>query len=491
MERGTAVFDSMRSRLTLWYTGVLALVLVVFTAAAYAYLARAARERTDQSLADTAHSLVSNFTAEYEENQSGDNAAKEVARDFQLADRQALIFDERGRVAALSASPKEMSKKQAWPDAGALSQNLAGLFESARMSGVAYATIPLRKEGVRACAVPVSSHGRTFIVVVAQSLHTQEEELERARRAFYVAVPLALIIASLGGYFLARKSLAPVVEMGDRAAHINAESLGERLPVGNERSELGSLARTFNELLARLDVSFEQQRRFMADASHELRTPVAIVCGESEVALSQAARSSEEYRESLTILHEEGRRLTRVVEDLFTLARADAGQYGLSPVTFYLDETVAECVRAVRSLASQHGVGLIHQHSGEEMPLRGDEGLVRRMILNLLDNAIKYTAAGGEVRVELAREGSAYTIRITDTGSGIPEEARPHIFERFYRADKVRSRNSGAGSGAGLGLSIASWIAEAHGGRVALERSDKTGSTFRISLPSSSEAANI
>jgi heavy metal sensor kinase len=478
----------MRSRLTLWYTGVLALVLVVFAVAAYAYLARAARERTDQSLADTDHSLVSNFTAEYEEDQADAAAAEEVARGFQFADRQAFIFDERGRVAASSDVPTGVSKRRAWPDAATLSQSLAGLAEAARKSGRAYSTIPFREDGIRACAERASSRGRIFIVVVAQSLHGQEEELERVRRAFYVAVPLALVIASLGGYFLARKSLAPVVEMGERAAHINAESLGERLPTGNERSELGRLARTFNELLARLDVSFEQQRRFMADASHELRTPVAIVCGESEVALSQAARSSEEYRESLTILHEEGRRLTRVVEDLFTLARADAGQYGLSPVTFYLDETLAECVRAVRSLAAQHGIGLMHQHGGEEMPLRGDEGLVRRMILNLLDNAIKYTPAGGEVRVELAREGDGYTIRITDTGGGIPEEARPHIFERFYRADKVRSRNGG---GAGLGLSIASWIAEAHGGRVALERSDKTGSTFRISLPSSTEAADI
>jgi two-component system, OmpR family, sensor kinase len=482
------VIDTMRSRLTLWYTCVLALVLVVFAAAAYAYLARAAHERTDQSLADTVHSLSSNFTAEYEEDQTGDNAAEEVARDFQFADRQAFIFDERGRLAASSAAPAGASKKQAWPDAAAFSNGLAGLIEAARRSGRACSTVPFREGGIRACAARASSRGRTFVVVVAQSLHAQEEELEQVRRAFYVAVPVALLFAGLGGYFLARKSLAPVVEMGDRAAHINAANLCERLPVGNERSELGRLAHTFNELLARLDVSFEQQRRFMADASHELRTPVAIVCGESEVALSQAARSSEEYRESLKILHEEGRRLTRVVEDLFTLARADAGQYSLSAVTFYLDETVAECVRAVRSLAARHRVSLRHEYAGDELPLRGDEALVRRMILNLLDNAIKYTQAGGEVRVELAREGSGYTIRINDTGGGIPVEARPHIFERFYRADKARSRNGGGG--AGLGLSIASWIAEAHGGRVTLERSDKSGSAFFIYLPSSTEAAD-
>jgi heavy metal sensor kinase len=478
----------MRSRLTLWYTGVLALVLVVFAAAAYAYLARAVRERTDQSLADTAQALASNFAVEFEEDQTGDNAAQEVVRDFHFADRQAFIFDEQGRAVASSAAPAGGRGRDSWPDAAALSQSLAGTVEAARRSGRAYSTIHLGGSSVRARAERASSQGRTFFVAVAQSRHGQEEELSRVRRAFYVTVPLALLLASLGGYFLARKSLAPVVEMGERAARINAESLGERLPVGNERSELGRLALTFNELLARLGVSFEQQRRFMADASHELRTPVAIVCGESEVALSREAREAEEYRESLTILHEEGRRLTRIVEDLFTLARADAGRYGLAPVSFYLDEAAAECVRAVRSLAARRGVALRHEYAGGEMPMRGDEGLVRRMILNLLDNAIKYTPSGGEVRVELAREGGAYAVRITDTGDGVPEEARPHIFERFYRADKARSRNGGAGGGAGLGLSIASWIAEAHGGRVALERSDKSGSAFLISLPSSADA---
>jgi two-component system OmpR family sensor kinase len=488
-ERGAAVFDSMRSRLTLWYTGVLALVLVVFATAAYAYLARAARERTDQSLADTARTLASNLTAEYEEDQTDDAAAQEVVRDFKFADRQAFIFDEQGRAVASSAAPAGGQGRDRWPDTSALSQSLAGPVEAARGLGGAYSTVHFKWGSVRAYAERASSHGRTFLVAVAQSRHGQEEELARVRRAFYVAVPVALLLASLGGYFLARKSLAPVIEMGERAAHINAESLGERLPVGNKRSELGRLAVKFNELLARLDVSFEQQRRFMADASHELRTPVAIVCGESEVALSQAARSPEEYRESLTILHEEGRRLTRIVEDLFTLARADAGQYGLAPATFYLDETTAECVRAVRSLAAQHGVGLRHEHVGGEMPVRGDESLVRRMLLNLLDNAIKYTPSGGEVRVGLERDGSGYAVRIADTGGGIPEEARPHIFERFYRADKARSRNGGAGGGAGLGLSIASWIAEAHGGRVTLERTGERGSTFLINLPVSGPAA--
>ena len=485
------MFNSMRAQLTLWYTGVLALVLIVFALVTYTYLARAARERTDQSLEDSANSLISNFIAELsDEGETVEAAAAEVARDFQFKDRQVIIFDESGRIVATSAPPADASGKRSWPAATTLAQSLAGLLEQAARSGRAYQTVPDKREGIRALATSVKNSGRTYTVVVVHSLHDQDEALEQARGAFYVAVPLALLIASLGGYFLARKSLAPVVAMGDRAARIGAANLNERLPVPNSLSELGRLARIFNELLARLDLSFEQQRRFMADASHELRTPVAIVCGESEVALSREMRSTEEYRESLAIVHDEGRRLSRVVEDLFILARADADQYQLESANFYLDETIADCVRAVRSLAAQRGLELRYQHPEDELLIRGDEGLIRRMILNLLDNAIKYTQTGGKVCVSLKSDDSFYRIEIKDTGTGIPVESQPHIFERFYRVDRARSRNGGNtvhSSGAGLGLSIASWIAEMHGGRITLDHSDQRGSAFVISLPAFNE----
>jgi two-component system OmpR family sensor kinase len=480
------MLESMRVRLTLWYTGVLALVLVVFAFATYTYLARAARERTDQSLADTAASLVSNFVAESnDEDHSDEEAAAEVTRNFQFGDRQALIVDEAGRLVAASARPSGARGKVIFPEPAALSQSLGGLVAAAAGLGRAFASVPGRREGFRAFASTVTSRGRRYTVVVALSLYEQEEALEQARHAFYAAVPLALLVASLGGYLIARRSLAPIATMGARAERIGAANLNERLPEAVERNELGRLARIFNELLARLDASFEQQRRFMADASHELRTPVAIVCGESEVALSQSERSPDEYRESLAILHDEGRRMTRIVEDLFMLARADAGQHRPDFTNLYLDETVGECVRAVRSLAARRSVELHYRHAGDELPLRGDEGLIRRMLLNLLDNAIKYTPASGRVGVEVGRDGSRYAVHVRDTGSGIPAEAQPHIFERFYRVDKARSREGEAGGGAGLGLSIASLIAELHGGRVALERSDERGSTFVISLPAS------
>ena len=466
---------------------MLALALIIFAAVTYTYLARAARGRTDQSLADTANSVVLSLNAETEdENQSGDEAAAEVARSFQFDDRQAIILDDSGRVIAATEPPANARGKHAWPPTAALLQSTGGLLAASGRAGRAYATLPDQREGIRAYAASVKGPGGAYTVVIAQSLHGQDEELEQARHAFYVAVPFALVCASLGGYFLARKSFAPVAAMGARAARIGAANLGERLPVVNERSELGQLAQTFNELLARLDVSFEQQRRFMADASHELRTPVAIVCGESEVALSQAVRSAEEYRESLSILHDEGRRLTRIVEDLFLLARADAGQYRPCAAPFYLDETVSECLRAVRSLVTRRGIELHYRQPEGELLFRGDEGLIRRMVLNLLDNAIKYTPRGGQVSVGLERAGANYRLSVTDTGKGIAPEAQPHIFERFYRADKARPRDGEAGgSGAGLGLAIALWAAEMHGGRIAIERTDQSGTTFVVSLPPS------
>jgi heavy metal sensor kinase len=290
-----------------------------------------------------------------------------------------------------------------------------------------------------------------------------------------------VLLAGVGGYFLARRSLAPVAAMGKQAERIGAVNLHERLEVRNANDELGRLAQTFNDLLDRLDQSFERQRRFISDAAHELRTPVSILRGEAEVALSQVSRSPEEYRESLAVLHEEAQRLARVVEDLFTLTRADAGEYRLAQNDFYLDELVADCVRATRALAQAKNITLVAA-TAEEMPVRGDEDLLRRMILNLLDNAIKYTPAGGSISVACDSARDGYELSVTDSGPGIPVDMQSRIFERFFRADRARSR-----TGAGLGLSIARWIAEAHLGRIELVRSDATGSKFSVRIPASSD----
>jgi signal transduction histidine kinase len=212
---------------------------------------------------------------------------------------------------------------------------------------------------------------------------------------------------------------------------------------------------------------------------------------ETEVALSQRERSNGELRESLAIVKDETRRLTHIVEDLFTLARADAGQYKLTSKEFYLDELAAEVARSIRTLVAERGL-ILHLDATQEMPIRGDENLMRRLLLNLLDNAIKHTPGGGAVNISCKREALSYVITVSDTGLGVPAEAQPHIFDRFYRADSARSRgeDDGAGltSGAGLGLSIARWVAEAHSGTLELLHSSDTGSVFQLILPAPATA---
>jgi heavy metal sensor kinase len=458
-------------------------VLLIFAVTTYSYLARAARQRTDDSLLDTANSFISNFHSELaDEDQVADNAAKESTLAFRSRDRQVIVYDERGNLIAASDTPPNLESR--WFELPATQSQLLGVLNSTRANRT-YATFFKGERAIRILAIaePAGPHRYTF--VIANTLHDQEQALEQARSAFYVAVPLALLITSLGGYFLARKNLRPVVTMGEQAARIGAANLNERIPVPQNNQELGRLALIFNDLLARLDRSFAQQKRFMADASHELRTPVAVICGESEVALSSSIRETAEYRESLSIVHDEGRRLTRMVEELFMLARADAGEYPLVLANFYLDESINECVRSVRSLAAQKTLDIRYEPPEKEIAFRGDESLVRRMVLNLLHNAIKYTAENGQISVSVKADRNQCEIVVSDTGQGIPADAQPQIFDRFFRVDKARSRREESlnGTGAGLGLSIAKWAAELHGGKIVLDHSDPGGTTFIITLP--------
>ena len=477
------MFKSMRARLTLWYTGVLALILILFSLATYTYLVRAAQLRTDNSLAETANSFISTLSTEAnDEDLSADAAARESAGTFVSPDRVVAVYGDQPELIVKSRLPQSFSQMDGW-SANSLPPEFGALL-SATSSAPIYATAIVPGDELRAVAMAVAIKGHRYKILTVQSLREQTAGLALARRAFYLANPLALLLASLGGYFLARKSLAPVVAMANQCERIGAENLDERLTEVDHRNELGRLVFAFNSLLSRLQASFEIQRRFMADASHELRTPVAIIRGEAEVSLSHELRTAEEYRESLAIVQDEGKRLARIVEDLFTLARADTGQYPVERSNMYLDETVGQCVRSVDSLVAQHGLRLTYETSAPELFFRGDEGLVQRMTLNILDNAIKYTPRGGSIEVRLGRYGSLCQLAISDTGIGIPPELQSRVFERFFRADLARSRNAERnGSGAGLGLSIARWIAELHGGNLVLDNSGNAGSTFVISLP--------
>jgi signal transduction histidine kinase len=240
------------------------------------------------------------------------------------------------------------------------------------------------------------------------------------------------------------------------------------------------LATTINDLLKRLESAFNEQQRFIADASHELRTPLAVLRGETEVALAKQ-RSTVEYQESLSLIQEEAERLSRIVEDLFILARQPID----APATLIrervsLNDAVKDCARAAQVLATRKSVRLATQNNSSAIHLNGDKELIMRMILNLLDNAVKYTPAGGEISLALTRQNGNAEIVVRDTGIGIPEVDRQRIFDRFYRVDKARSRALG---GAGLGLSIVRWIVEVHGGEIHIESSPGRGSTFTVDLP--------
>src|SRR5204863_5900348 len=393
------------------------------------------------------------------------------------------IFDDAGNIVVSSQEVPPPVTATSSPGGGPLSSSSFQRFlDASSHADRLFGEVKGGRDGYRSFARHFSALGKTYMLVILQSLHPQQEMLEEVTETFAWVIPIAIVLASAGGYFLARKSLAPVVAMSSQAGRIGAANLHERLAIQNEKDELGHLARSFNGLLNRLSESFDRQRRFMADASHELRTPVAILRGESEVALSQQARSAEEYRESLGVLHHEAERLTRIVEDLFTLTRADTGQYPLQPRDLYLDELIAECVHSARTLAQAKKISLTFD-GAPESPIHADESLLRRMLLNLLDNAIKYTPSFGRITVACRRSGQEYAVSIADTGIGIPAELGPRIFERFFRADKARSRSESDGGGAGLGLAISRWIAEAHQGRLELTCSDSTGSTFTAYLP--------
>ena len=291
-------------------------------------------------------------------------------------------------------------------------------------------------------------------------------------------LPLALGLAGLGGYFLTKRALSPIERMARRAHEINAERLSTRLDVENPNDELGHLASAFNETLARLEQSFEQLRRFTSDASHELRTPLTAIRSVGEVGLRRQS-SAENYREVIESMLEEAGRLTRLVESLLAISRADSGQIRLERSEIVVLPFVQEVGAFVEVLADEKGQSL--RIGGDETAcVQGDGAILRQILINLLDNAIKYSPPGGVVSVQVAFENSAVSIEVKDQGPGIPLAHRERIFDRFYRVDEARSRDAG---GAGLGLALAKWGAEAHGGRLEMACPPDGGCVFTLSLP--------
>ncbi|HEY0995675.1 MAG TPA: ATP-binding protein [Gemmatimonadaceae bacterium] len=481
------MLNSVRARLTLWHTAVLAVLLGLFAAGAYLFVVRITRARTDAAVLDALSDLTSELAAEGAQQGTTRGAATDILRERRFRTSALAVFDCAGRTVA-SSLPRPRSAPGEDREPPLDMARLAAFAVAARGGAPRLVTVPDSEGGYRAAVVPLLLPDGCFVASAALSIHDEVETLDTARLALAAAIPVALLLSALGGWLLARRSLAPMIALRERAARIGATNLGERLPIANPADEVGRLATVFNALLARLERAFTQQRQFMADASHELRTPVAVVQHEVSLALSRSHRPAAEYEDALRVVRDAGRRLRRIVDDLFLLARADAGELRVHRGPLYLDEAIGSCVRELRSLAQRRGVS-VRVEALPEAPFLGDEALLHRVVLNLLENAIKYAPPEASVSVRLLVEARGYRVEVEDTGSGIPAEAQPRIFERFFRADAARARDEGGPGGAGLGLAIARSIAEAHDGRLELARSGPTGSVFALTLPHAGEPA--
>ena len=464
--------ETVRTRLALWYVSVLALILLLVGGLIYVLLARALYARIDDSLQSVMQIAMTSLANDLAEGQDTEDAARSTAAELASPRQMVAIYDASGRELAREGHDDGLTFSL--PTVDPPPTHEARLLTVSELRD----RDDRHRLAVRRVTIPPSQ--TQYIVVIGHPLEPTDEELQSLRGILGYVVPLALIIAGFGGWFLARQSLSPVVAMAERARRIGGEDLSARLPVANPRDELGRLAGTFNDLLGRLEASMTQQRQFMADASHELRTPVATARTAAGVALQQSRRDERDYREALEIIEQQTVRLSRIVDDMFTLARADAGNYPVEHNPMYLDEVLDDVVRAARVMAATRDI-TIETDGITSAGYTGDEELVRRLVGNLIDNAIRYAPDATVVRAALDRKRDAYVISITDRGPGIPADVQPHIFERFYRGDTARRRRQS--DGAGLGLALARWIARAHGGEVYLTDSSAAGSTFTVELP--------
>jgi heavy metal sensor kinase len=332
-------------------------------------------------------------------------------------------------------------------------------------------------ERFRILATPVHTDGS--VLVMATSLEDVDRAVGALRSLLLVAGPAVLLAAGGGGGFLARRALQPVARIREAAEQISVDRLDQRVAVPKaEKDDLGRLARTLNAMLARIEDGVESKRRFVGDASHELRTPLAIMQSELDVSLRAPVLSEDAAREVLESTREEAERMRRIVDDLLTLARIDEGRLELLREPLDLHALAIRVVNAMRPMALACGVDVVVEGSG--IGAWADQQRLEQVVRNLLDNAFKHSPVGSQVVIRVWDGSNQAGLTVSDSGAGIPSEALPHIFDRFFRADTARSREDG---GSGLGLAICREIVEAHGGTVSAESAAGHGSSFSLTLP--------
>ena len=462
---------SIRSRLTAWYVILLAIILILFSVLLNYFLSKRLYESVDNSLTVSATVVSTSATMRLTGsplpglNQFFDQFLREgnLNKFYRIYDGSGSVGSRSGNI---SASEFPLSGT-AYADA------LKGInsYETFKVGG---------KHPIRVITMPVMVNDKLVnLVQVGTSLQAVQETLRNLKIILFTAVPSVLIFAALFARFMARRALKPISRIIDTARDIGqGQELSKRIPVLKIKDELGQLALTFNEMMNRLENSFKQMRQFSSDASHELRTPLTVLKGQNELILSKL-RKPEEYQEVISSNLEEINYMSKVLEDLFLLSKSDENQVGLNCKQFNLKPLVEEVCKHAEVLAEEKNIKIIIAFL-EAVEIKGDEVRLRQMSWNILQNGIKYTQCGGELKVSLQNGGDFALMTIQDTGIGIPEEDLGFIFNRFYRVDKARSRDEG---GSGLGLSICRQIAEAHKGTIEVESKLGVGTRFKIRLP--------
>jgi heavy metal sensor kinase len=460
---------SLRVRLTLWYGTALVSVLVVCGVILYGALAKALKEHVDRSLEETAAVAERSL----EEHRFGPFLLYEdLSQDFpELAtlDKFFQIFGPTGQITIQSPN---IQSREIPLSRTALEAALAGqtTFESVRFSG---------EPPIRLISVPVR-HGGTLvnIVRVGTSLQPLEETLHRLLIILLITMPLALLASLGGGWFLAGRALRPVGAITQAAERIAGGDLTQRLSVSTAQDEIGRLAATFNAMIGRLEASFRQIRQFTSDASHELRTPLTVLKGETELALRRP-RSADDYRSVLESSLEEIDRMSRIVDELLFLSRADLGEIKMESRPVRLDQLFDDLKRQAEVLGHEQSVQIVTGMI-EPATVAGDDMRLRELVLNLLDNAIKYSPPGGRVEMSVVTQDGTARLSVSDQGIGVSLEEQAHIFDRFYRTDAARAHTK---KGTGLGLAICQWIVDAHHGTIEVHSEPGKGSTFTVILP--------
>jgi heavy metal sensor kinase len=449
----------------MWYAGLLSAVFILFSVATCQLL----RQYLEHSLAD---SLL----------RRADQIALSLLADADKTGEHYVIDEIKARYAPESYDRYIRITRAdggvLYASGRATGFDPTGLPPVAQSNSTRIALLPNRYRLMVTSKVYQSPFGHQYLVETGSPMQPVEMTLKRLVVLLLAGVPLVALVAVGGGYFLVGRALAPVVEIARSAEQITLHNLNERLSVTNTGDELEHLSLALNRMIVRLSAAFEQNRRFLADASHELRTPLAALRGEME-SLVEQARGSPELSDRIGSGLEEVDRLAKIVDALFAISRLDAGEAQQEWARFDLAPLAASTTEQMSLLAEDKGVSVACNAKGN-VSVEGDRARIKQVVVNLLDNAIKYTPSGGSITLDVhAREGKA-VIEVADTGIGIPPGALPHIFERFFRVDKARSRDAG---GAGLGLAIVKSICAAHRGQVYVESSEGRGSRFKVELP--------